>query len=94
MKKSVRNTNDTENNIFDRSQGIENTFHGWWGMPDFSHKEYAYSTASFEFETDEDLQDFIEKTNLEITEKTKATWYPDFPYGKDTDHRYFEEDKV
>lgn len=94
MKKSVRNTNDTENNIFDRSKGIENTFHGWWGMPDFSHNEYAYATTEFRFETDEDLQDFIEKTNLEITEKTKATWYPDFPYGKDVDYRYFEEGEV
>ena len=90
MKKNVRNTNDTENNIFDRSEGIENTFHGWWGMPEYSHQEYAYATVDFFFETDEDLDDFIEKTGMEITDKTKSTWYPDMPYNKDVDYRWFD----
>ena len=90
MKKNTRNTNDTENNIFDRSEDKQNVFHGWWGMPEYFHQEYQYAVAEFYFETDEDLEDFIEKTGMAITEKTKSTWYPDMPYNKDVDHRWME----
>jgi len=91
MKKNVRNTNDTENNIFDRANDIENTFHGWWGMPEYSHQEYAYATADIFFKTDEDLNDFIAKTEIQVTDKTKSIWYPDMPYNKDTDNRWMQK---
>jgi hypothetical protein len=90
MKKNTRNTNDTENNIFDRAQDKQNVFHGWWGMPEYSHQVYAYCVTDFYFETDEDLQDFRERTGMDITDKTKSTWYPDMPYNKDVDNRWFE----
>ena len=90
MKKNTRNTNDTENNIFDRAQDKQNVFHGWWGMPEYSHQVYSYAVADFYFETDEDLQDFIKRTDMEITDKTKSTWYPYMPYNSDVDNRWFE----
>lgn len=90
-KKNVRNKNDVENNIFHRAEGVEEIYHGWWGMPEYEHGEYVYSMAEFHFPDDESIQDFAEKTGLQITEKTKALWYPDIPYARDSEYKWTGE---
>ena len=89
-KRNVRNVNDVDENICIRSEGIEETFHGWWGMPEYSHSEYQYSTVVFTFDSDEDVADFAEKTGMAITEKTRSMWYPEIPYAKDADYKWME----
>lgn len=53
----------------------------WWGMPEFvaDDRNAAERTLKVNFKTQEDLEDFIAKTGLKITDKSHFVWYPQKP---------------
>ena len=49
----------------------------WEGMPEFENEPKAVRSLYVHFETEEDVQAFIELIGQEITDKTKSLWFPE-----------------
>lgn len=50
----------------------------WKNMPEFNmnNPTKIFKKLTLQFETQEDVNDFIELTNIKITEKTKVIFFP------------------
>lgn len=49
----------------------------WEGMPEFiQDKKEPFSKIIVRFETEENLKEFANKINQNLTPKTKSIWYP------------------
>lgn len=51
----------------------------WQGMPEFEQDNLEGRKIIIHFENEFFLSDFIEKTGLKITDKTRSIWYPERP---------------
>lgn len=61
----------------------------WEGMPEFNQDDAtAYRQIKVSFKSEEDVQKFAKLIKQDITEKTKALWYPEAQKAKNTDKRY------
>lgn len=79
MKKTQKNSysNSLESfvDIQNESDDWENL---WVNMPEYiQDDEKKYSSLQIHFKTKEDFDDFVQKMNQPLTEKTKSIWIPE-----------------
>ena len=84
-------------NLFVMSgQEEEKTPHDWDGMPEFEQPEAeAWKVLKVRFRNEDDLREFaaaIEQLN--ITNKTKAIWYPPLDKKANSLLRYMDEEQT
>jgi hypothetical protein len=69
--------------------GVNSSDEEWAGMPEYSSEDLTpHNRIVVSFENDEDRHAFAKKLGIEVTEKTRAMWYPDKPQDKIEDKRY------
>jgi hypothetical protein len=63
--------------FLDKEFGTTDAFDEWQDMPEYDNEDMNYYRSfKIHFNNQEDLDEFIEKTGLQITEKTRSTVYP------------------
>lgn len=64
----------------------------WEGMPEFVQKDLMpFRQIIINFETKEDIKDFAELINQNLTYDTKSIWYPKVEGIKPSSKRYVDE---
>lgn len=64
--------------FLDKQIGDTDAFDEWQDMPEFDNEDVNYFRSfKLHFNNQEDLDEFIEKTGLKITENTRSTVYPE-----------------
>ena len=56
--------------------GVNDPNAEWKGMPEFEMKSDAYRSLIVHFESKDDLSNFMDLVEQNITDKTKLIWYP------------------
>jgi len=52
----------------------------WVNMPDFEQeKQKPFACVNLRFETEFDLLEFCQRTDIKLTAKTKSAWFPERP---------------
>ncbi len=65
----------------------------WKNMPAFTQEEKkAYKQVIMSFRTKEDYEDFQEKIDQRLTEKTKSAWHPHLDVTANSLLRWMEEE--
>lgn len=64
--------------FLDKEIGDTDAFDEWQDMPEYDNEDVNYYRSfKLHFNNQEDLDEFIEKTGLKITETTRSTVYPE-----------------
>ena len=68
---------EIENLKLEKEHGSNDAFEEWLDMPEFSNdKDPHYQTIYLHFENEDDVNNFAELIDQNITDKTKSLWYP------------------
>lgn len=73
----------------------DNPWEHWKGMPHYDPKDIldAFHEVEFVFETDDAFKQFKDKSGLNLTDKTKSTWYPQKESDEYGSIRYVSNDE-
>jgi hypothetical protein len=87
---SLTGFNDAELAAVFTDQDVEfNAEDEWQGMPEFEvGLAKAYRTLIVHFKDQQAVDDFLERNNKEISDKTKAIWFPEIEIDKVADKVY------
>lgn len=78
-----------------KSTRFDTAIEEWKDMPEFvQDSEKPYKLINVRFRNEEDYKAFAKLIGQELSDKTKAIWYPKRIHGADSNLRWVDEDEV
>jgi hypothetical protein len=77
-----------------REKGHAAEWAEWEGMPEYTSEDQTpWRTVMVHFANQEDLDDFLRRLNVTLTDRTKSTWFPQREREKLKDKTYVADDE-